>query len=105
MVVRRRPRLKHWHEPVPCHLGEFETQPALSKAGWRRNSNRLAVAALGPGESVMQNRKLRISPAIGPHDRVTKGGARRLHSDQPVDSDRPWKSLDVLMAQWTAIAM
>ena len=75
------------------------------RPGGAEISDRLAVAALGPGESVMQNRKLRISPAIGPDHRVTKGGAGRLHFDQPVNSDRPWKSLDVLMAQWTAIAM
>src|SRR6185436_15436636 len=53
----------------------------------------------------MQNRKLGISPAIGPDGRVAKGGAGRLHSDQTIDSDRARKSLDVLMAQWTAVAM
>ena len=105
MVVRRCPEIQHRHQAVPRHLGEFETQPALSEAGRRRNSNRLAGAAFGAGKGVMQNRKLGIASAIGPDDRVAKGGAGRLHSDQPVNSDRPWKPLDVLMAQWTAIAM
>jgi hypothetical protein len=105
VVVRRCPEIQHRRQPVPRDLGELEAQPALAEAGRRRDPDRLAGAALRPGEGVMQHGKLGIAPATGSDDRVAERRAGRLHSDQPVDSDRPGKSLNVLMAQRAAVAV